>query len=151
MKRGVLDQSADEPFGKSARLAADPVASAGTHINLFPEAAAASCTHLRVDPDEPTPVRVSFADSALPTPAKSYHFNLDPFQREAIVCLERKENVLVAAHTSAGFFFFSSSSKVLKKTSLDIVQQAKLRLPSTQLHKPCATDSVSCTHRPSKR
>lgn len=34
--------------------------------------------------------------------AKSYPFTLDPFQATAIACLERKESVLVAAHTSAG-------------------------------------------------
>ncbi|KAL3691924.1 hypothetical protein R1sor_005575 [Riccia sorocarpa] len=35
-------------------------------------------------------------------PAKEYPFNLDPFQREAIKCLEAGESVLVSAHTSAG-------------------------------------------------
>jgi ATP-dependent RNA helicase DOB1 len=35
-------------------------------------------------------------------PAKSYPFSLDAFQRESIRCIERGENVLVAAHTSAG-------------------------------------------------
>lgn len=36
------------------------------------------------------------------TMAKQYPFTLDPFQSTAIACLERKESVLVAAHTSAG-------------------------------------------------
>jgi ATP-dependent RNA helicase DOB1 len=35
-------------------------------------------------------------------PAKTYPFTLDPFQREAVACLERNQSVLVAAHTSAG-------------------------------------------------
>ncbi len=35
-------------------------------------------------------------------PAKKYKFNLDAFQRESVKCLERRESVLVAAHTSAG-------------------------------------------------
>ncbi|XP_024395394.1 DExH-box ATP-dependent RNA helicase DExH9 [Physcomitrium patens] len=35
-------------------------------------------------------------------PAKEYPFTLDPFQREAIRCLEAGESVLVSAHTSAG-------------------------------------------------
>ncbi len=35
-------------------------------------------------------------------PAKTYKFSLDAFQRESIKCLERRESVLVAAHTSAG-------------------------------------------------
>lgn len=35
-------------------------------------------------------------------PAKQYKFNLDPFQREAISCLQNNQSVLVSAHTSAG-------------------------------------------------
>jgi ATP-dependent RNA helicase DOB1 len=35
-------------------------------------------------------------------PARTYPFTLDPFQRLSIACLERKESVLVSAHTSAG-------------------------------------------------
>eukprot|EP00252_Welwitschia_mirabilis_P018830 TRINITY_DN4218_c0_g2_i1.p1 TRINITY_DN4218_c0_g2~~TRINITY_DN4218_c0_g2_i1.p1 ORF type:complete len:828 (+),score=139.42 TRINITY_DN4218_c0_g2_i1:229-2712(+) len=34
--------------------------------------------------------------------AKTYPFNLDPFQKISVACLERKESVLVSAHTSAG-------------------------------------------------
>ncbi|XP_057955218.1 DExH-box ATP-dependent RNA helicase DExH10 isoform X2 [Malania oleifera] len=34
--------------------------------------------------------------------AKSYPFNLDPFQQVSVACLERNESVLVSAHTSAG-------------------------------------------------
>lgn len=36
------------------------------------------------------------------TMAKTYQFNLDPFQQVSIACLERNESVLVSAHTSAG-------------------------------------------------
>ena len=35
-------------------------------------------------------------------PAKEYPFVLDPFQNQAILCLENKQSVLVSAHTSAG-------------------------------------------------
>lgn len=35
-------------------------------------------------------------------PAKNYEFTLDPFQREAILCVENDQSVLVSAHTSAG-------------------------------------------------
>lgn len=35
-------------------------------------------------------------------PAREYPFQLDPFQRLSIACIEREESVLVAAHTSAG-------------------------------------------------
>ncbi|KAF8405647.1 hypothetical protein HHK36_007723 [Tetracentron sinense] len=35
-------------------------------------------------------------------PAKEFPFNLDPFQSEAIKCLDNGESVMVSAHTSAG-------------------------------------------------
>nr|XP_053634400.1 exosome RNA helicase MTR4-like [Cherax quadricarinatus] len=35
-------------------------------------------------------------------PAKSYQFILDPFQKEAILCIDNNQSVLVSAHTSAG-------------------------------------------------
>jgi ATP-dependent RNA helicase DOB1 len=35
-------------------------------------------------------------------PAKEYKFILDPFQKEAIMCIENNQSVLVSAHTSAG-------------------------------------------------
>lgn len=41
-------------------------------------------------------------DAVSTAPAKTFPFSLDAFQRESIKCLERGENVLVAAHTSAG-------------------------------------------------
>ncbi|KAL4716852.1 hypothetical protein ACJJTC_012663 [Scirpophaga incertulas] len=35
-------------------------------------------------------------------PAKQYNFILDPFQKEAIMCIDNLQSVLVSAHTSAG-------------------------------------------------
>ncbi|KAL3315375.1 Exosome RNA helicase MTR4 [Cichlidogyrus casuarinus] len=35
-------------------------------------------------------------------PAKTYPFTLDSFQKQAILCIENKQSVLVSAHTSAG-------------------------------------------------
>ena len=35
-------------------------------------------------------------------PAKSYSFEMDPFQKKAVACIECDESVLVSAHTSAG-------------------------------------------------
>lgn len=35
-------------------------------------------------------------------PAKTYKFELDPFQKASVTALERNESVIVAAHTSAG-------------------------------------------------
>ena len=34
--------------------------------------------------------------------AKEYKFILDPFQQEALLCLDNQQSVLVSAHTSAG-------------------------------------------------
>ncbi|EEB07295.1 ATP-dependent RNA helicase DOB1 [Schizosaccharomyces japonicus yFS275] len=36
------------------------------------------------------------------SPARSYEFSLDPFQAASIACVERKESIIVSAHTSAG-------------------------------------------------
>uniref|UniRef100_A0A5K3EZH8 Helicase C-terminal domain-containing protein n=2 Tax=Mesocestoides corti TaxID=53468 RepID=A0A5K3EZH8_MESCO len=36
------------------------------------------------------------------TPAKTYPFKLDPFQRQAVLCIDNDQSVLVSAHTSAG-------------------------------------------------
>ncbi|KAI5065335.1 hypothetical protein GOP47_0020030 [Adiantum capillus-veneris] len=47
-----------------------------------------------------SPARRSSSSSC--KPAKEYPFTLDPFQQEAIRCLESGESVLVSAHTSAG-------------------------------------------------
>jgi ATP-dependent RNA helicase DOB1 len=41
-------------------------------------------------------------NNANTVPAKEYPFTLDPFQKEAILCLENNQSVLVSAHTSAG-------------------------------------------------
>ncbi|RWS13913.1 helicase SKI2W-like isoform X2 [Dinothrombium tinctorium] len=41
-------------------------------------------------------------DAKIPKPAFTYPFELDTFQKQAILSLERHENVFVAAHTSAG-------------------------------------------------
>ncbi|KAL7058832.1 hypothetical protein AAHC03_013428 [Spirometra sp. Aus1] len=38
----------------------------------------------------------------IPDPAFNWPFELDTFQKQAILCLERNQSVLVAAHTSAG-------------------------------------------------
>ena len=35
-------------------------------------------------------------------PAKEYKFVLDPFQKEAIMCIDNDQSVLISAHTSAG-------------------------------------------------
>uniref|UniRef100_A0AAG5DBN2 RNA helicase n=1 Tax=Anopheles atroparvus TaxID=41427 RepID=A0AAG5DBN2_ANOAO len=65
------------------------------HTIQSPEA----CTHeVAVYPDQ------KYTPLVPPTskPAKDYPFVLDPFQKEAILCIENNQSVLVSAHTSAG-------------------------------------------------
>jgi len=57
------------------------------------------CTHEVAVP--PSVEYVPLKPSGLP-PAKEYPFILDPFQKEALICLENNQSVLVSAHTSAG-------------------------------------------------
>jgi hypothetical protein len=45
---------------------------------------------------------VSDYHERLPDPALSFEFELDDFQKRAVLCLERGEDCFVAAHTSAG-------------------------------------------------
>ncbi|KAF8362076.1 mtr-4 [Pristionchus pacificus] len=58
-----------------------------------------NCTH-----EVALPPGVDFAplNQLSTTPAKQYPFQLDAFQREAILCIENNQSVLVSAHTSAG-------------------------------------------------
>ena len=53
---------------------------------------------------EEVAARVASFGAHLPAgaPAKTYKFELDPFQKTAVAALERNESVIVAAHTSAG-------------------------------------------------
>ncbi|GMH05391.1 hypothetical protein Nepgr_007231 [Nepenthes gracilis] len=46
--------------------------------------------------------RQSSSNSEQSIPAKEFTFTLDPFQSEAIKCLDNGESVVVSAHTSAG-------------------------------------------------
>ncbi|XP_069684431.1 exosome RNA helicase MTR4 isoform X2 [Periplaneta americana] len=58
-----------------------------------------ACTHeVAVPPD------AEYIPLTQPTgkPAKEYKFILDPFQKEAILCIDNNQSVLVSAHTSAG-------------------------------------------------
>jgi len=57
------------------------------------------CTHeVAIPPDQEY---LPLIKSDTP-PAKTYKFVLDPFQEEAILCIENNQSVLVSAHTSAG-------------------------------------------------
>lgn len=50
----------------------------------------------------PSPSSTLFPTGRDSMPAKKFPFELDPFQSEAIKCLEHGESVMVSAHTSAG-------------------------------------------------
>ncbi|XP_070495125.1 exosome RNA helicase MTR4 [Chironomus tepperi] len=65
------------------------------HVLKSPDA----CLHeVAVHPNqEYVPLKPSTSE-----PAKEYPFILDPFQKEAILCIENDQSVLVSAHTSAG-------------------------------------------------
>lgn len=49
-------------------------------------------------------VEVAF-EAVRPNMAMDFPFELDSFQKEGVVLMERAESVFVAAHTSAGAFF----------------------------------------------
>ncbi|KAK3910367.1 Exosome RNA helicase MTR4 [Frankliniella fusca] len=58
-----------------------------------------ACTHeVAVPPN----VEYTSLKASTGKPAKEYPFTLDPFQKEAIICIENNQSVLVSAHTSAG-------------------------------------------------
>lgn len=61
-----------------------------------------ACVHDVSYPDGYVPPRPSEEARENSTPVKEFPFTLDPFQSEAIKCLDRGESVMVSAHTSAG-------------------------------------------------
>ncbi|XP_077980932.1 exosome RNA helicase MTR4-like isoform X2 [Glandiceps talaboti] len=68
-------------------------------VKVIPVETLEACTHEVAVPhdDEYTPLKPSGVKAA-----KDYPFILDPFQKEALKCLENNQSVLVSAHTSAG-------------------------------------------------
>ncbi|KAF5194894.1 Superkiller viralicidic activity 2-like, partial [Thalictrum thalictroides] len=67
-----------------------------------------TCVHEVAVPNDYSPTKDESIYGTLSNPmftgvsAKTYPFKLDPFQEISVACLERKESVLVSAHTSAG-------------------------------------------------
>lgn len=53
-------------------------------------------------------------------PAREYPFVLDPFQKEAILCIDNNQSVLISAHTSAGKTVAAEYVKLVKTTSLSL-------------------------------
>ncbi|KAL5703430.1 RNA helicase [Ranunculus cassubicifolius] len=67
---------------------------------LIPSTEPITCLHDTSYPENYTPNPNSIPNQS--TPAKVFPFELDPFQIEAIKCLNNNESVMVSAHTSAG-------------------------------------------------
>ncbi|XP_020777394.2 exosome RNA helicase MTR4 [Boleophthalmus pectinirostris] len=104
-KRGGDSDCADEVlFGKKPRH--ETVSSNELNLaELMPQVkveqveTVEGCSHEVALPasDEYKPLRPRVGKAA-----KEYPFILDPFQREAILCIDNNQSVLVSAHTSAG-------------------------------------------------
>lgn len=104
----------DVPTAKRAREGAAPVDMlAKSQLGGVPasvqegepalEPTGKTCKHEVAMPEgqEPTEDMINLVQPGH-EPARSYKFELDPFQKAAVACIERDESVLVSAHTSAG-------------------------------------------------
>ncbi|KAJ4828638.1 DExH-box ATP-dependent RNA helicase DExH10, partial [Turnera subulata] len=85
----------------------DASAAEAKRPNLTPSRAR-TCLHEVAVPSGYAPSKDEALHGTLSNPkytgpmAKTYPFELDPFQSVSVACLERNESVLVSAHTSAG-------------------------------------------------
>ena len=99
---------ASEPPAKKSRVdSGAPAGSGGSTEEAAEseqlESTGKTCKHEVAMPpgQSPTPAMLAL-DVPDHTPARTYKFELDPFQKAAVACIERDESVLVSAHTSAG-------------------------------------------------
>lgn len=94
LKRKSIGDSGGEALPPAKQLREDGAAGEGV-----------ACVHDVSYPEgyvlEAGPPRSSSSQDR-PAPAKEFPFTLDPFQSEAIKCLDSGESVMVSAHTSAG-------------------------------------------------
>ncbi|CAG9796444.1 unnamed protein product [Diatraea saccharalis] len=76
-------------------------------------------------------------------PAKQYSFILDPFQKEAILCINNLQSVLVSAHTSAGktvvaeyaiALSLKNKQRVIYTTPIKALSNQKYREFSEEFH-----------------
>ncbi|XP_022821820.1 superkiller viralicidic activity 2-like 2 [Spodoptera litura] len=76
-------------------------------------------------------------------PAKQYSFILDPFQKEAILCIDNIQSVLVSAHTSAGktvvaeyaiALSLKNKQRVIYTTPIKALSNQKYREFSEEFH-----------------
>ncbi|XP_047024419.1 exosome RNA helicase MTR4 [Helicoverpa zea] len=98
------------------------------------------CTHeVAIPPNhEYAPLVATTAE-----PAKQYAFILDPFQKEAIMCIDNLQSVLVSAHTSAGktvvaeyaiALSLKNKQRVIYTTPIKALSNQKYREFSEEFH-----------------
>jgi len=96
------DKRSKQETGGPAIPAATQMTTEIVYEKIDTSAVGGNCIHECVRPAEDPGTTAAPKDTTQQAPAKEYAFKLDAFQQEAVACLERKESVLVAAHTSAG-------------------------------------------------
>lgn len=111
LKRLKLDESGSKPEPAGVTLFPRSVGIRVEHSSLPLESKPADseieskktyCNH-DVSIPHSYPGNYNFESLKFPeNPAKKYLFSLDAFQNQSVKCIEQNENVLVAAHTSAG-------------------------------------------------
>ncbi|GAB6028830.1 Exosome RNA helicase MTR4 [Chamberlinius hualienensis] len=108
VKHGIDDFSddSDEPDLLKKKLKTDHMLDIKTDlsvprfkIHVVETDASINCIHEVAVPHDAEYVPLKRLTTA---PAKEYEFKLDPFQKEALLCLDNSQSVLVSAHTSAG-------------------------------------------------
>ncbi|TWW66438.1 Superkiller viralicidic activity 2-like 2 [Takifugu flavidus] len=101
-KRKADSDGGEEVFAKKSQLISANelnLAEFMPQVKVEPVETVEGCTHEVALPvnDQYKPLKPRVGKAA-----KEYPFILDPFQREAILCIDNNESVLVSAHTSAG-------------------------------------------------
>ncbi|GBG28926.1 ATP-dependent RNA helicase DOB1 [Hondaea fermentalgiana] len=95
----ALETELEDLTRETARLATKDLFAAGPR---FLRQRAAELTAKTEEWVETRPMDTSAFDAVIRNPALRFPFELDQFQKEAILHIERRESVFVAAHTSAG-------------------------------------------------
>ncbi|XP_071173265.1 exosome RNA helicase MTR4-like isoform X2 [Mytilus edulis] len=96
-----VEEENEEPKTKKIKSLPDDTGSTEVmpRIQVHTVETAEACLHeVALPPDAEFVPLTKMPD----TLAKEYPFILDPFQKEALLCLENNQSVLVSAHTSAG-------------------------------------------------
>ena len=103
LEEGELEDSAAEPT-PAPRPTPEPPAGPAEPAPPLAGSASVSTHEVALPPGTPPlqPGDPMLELSARSFDALDFPFELDPFQRQALACVERGESVLVSAHTSAG-------------------------------------------------